>query len=128
MPLWRHRHLRPTATAAAALACLTSLSCAQAQALWPDGAAVSLSSERFSDLLPLSDLLANRLEGLRPRHDQSLIYLRDEARITAHWATFSLSALARQSATLTANRGAAVLTQDIAASGPPPGDYDAQVQ
>jgi hypothetical protein len=128
MPLWRHRDHRPTATAAAALACLTTLNCAHAQSLWPDGAAVSLRSERFSDPLPLSDLLANRLEGLRPRHDQSLIYLRDEARITAHWATFSLSALARQSATLTANRGAAVLTQDIAASGPPPGDYDAQVQ
>ncbi len=116
------------ATAVAALVCLSALPPAHAQSPWPDGAAVSLHSERFSDPLPLSDLLANRLEGLRPRHDQNLIYLRDEARITAHWAAFSLSALARQSATLTANRGAAVLAQDIAASGPPPGDYDAQVK
>jgi len=119
--------MRAAASASAALALTATLASAQAQALRPDGAALSVHTERFSDPLPLSDLLANRLEGLRPRHDQSLIYLRDEARITANWAAFSLSALARQSATLTANRGATVLTQDIAASGPPPADYDAPV-
>ncbi len=122
------RHLRPVVQATATLALLATQASSHAQPLWPDGAELTLSTERFSDPLPLSDLLANRLEGLRPRHDHSLIYLRDEARITAHWASLSLSALARQSATLTADRGATVLTQDIAASGPPAGDYDTQVR
>jgi hypothetical protein len=100
----------------------------QVPVLWPDGAALQLHTERFSDPLPLKDLLANRLDGLRPRHADSLIYLRDEARISAHWGALSLSALARQSATLIASPGAATLTQDIAASGPPAGDFDAQVR
>jgi len=90
-------------------------------------ATVSLSSERFSDPLPLNDLMANRLEGLSARHGQSLIYLRDEARLGVQWQHASMSLVARQSATLTASRGAVQLVQDITADGPPGQSYEAQV-
>jgi hypothetical protein len=101
---------------------------AHGQAAWlPTGAAVSVSSERFSDPLPLNDLMANRLAGLKARHGQSLIYLRDEARLSVQWAHASMGLVARQSATLTASRGAVQLVQDVTADGPPAQSYEAQV-
>ena len=127
--------MKPFALAATALVCSTTWSAAAAEPTavggsgwWPDGAEVWLRSERFSDPLPLSDLMASRLDNLSPRHDHTLIYVRDEARVSARWGNgFTLSALARQSATLSANKGAARLTQDVATDGPEPGDYDANV-
>ncbi len=93
---------------------------------------VAVESDRFSDPLPLADLMGNRLEGLRPRHRWSLAYARDEVRVSAQGPLlgsvgWQLSALARQSATLVASRGAVKLTQDIVADGPPAGSYQADV-
>lgn len=107
----------------------------------PWGAVVSVQTDRFSDPLPLADLLASRLSGLRARHQWSLAYARDEVRVSAwgplglpSWlwpqaqdTRWQLSALARQSATLVASRGAVALTQDIAADGAPARSYQADV-
>lgn len=82
-----------------------------------------VSSDRFSDPLPLSALMRNELAEVKPRHEQSLIYLRDEARLSARWAAGTLSVIARQSATLVADRGAAVVVQDIATAGKPATSY-----
>ncbi len=110
---------------ACGLCACSALALAQSQP--PIGAALTVSSERFSDPLPLNDLMANRLEGLSARHGQSLIYLRDEARTSVQLAHWTMSLLARQSATLTASRGAVQLVQDVSADGPPAQSYQAQV-
>jgi hypothetical protein len=92
------------------------------------GPVVSVSSERFSDPLPLGALLANELAQAQPRGEHNLVYLRDEVRLGAAWSGGTLSVIARQSATLVANAGAVSVISDVSTPGGPASSYDQAVQ
>lgn len=89
---------------------------------------LTVSSERFSDPLPLQALWRDDLARAVPRGDHNLIYLRDEVRLGARWSSGVLSAVARQSATLVANGGAVSVIQDVSSPGPPAQSYDRPVK
>ena len=89
---------------------------------------LTVSTERFSDPLPLKALLNNDLSRAAPRGDHNLIYLRDEARLGARWSHGVLTALVRQSATLVANEGAVSVIQDVSTPGAPAQSYDRPVK
>lgn len=92
------------------------------------GLVLKLSTERFSDPLPLKALMANDLAQASPRGDHNLIYLRDEVRLGARWKAGDLSVIVRQSATLVANEGAVVVIKDLSTPGGPPASYDQRVK
>lgn len=85
---------------------------------------VCVSSDRFSDPLPLKALFHNDLDQAQSRGRQNLIYLRDEARVGARWASGVLSIVARQSANLVADEGATAVIHDMATPGSPGARYD----
>ena len=121
---WR----RPAAGLGAGRRCLGALlaSCALALPLQADADArwqLSISAAQHSDALPLSLWGADHFApALQARSGANLAYLAHEIRLShrGSWGRFGL--LTRQSATLTASRGAIELAADAETSGRPAGD------
>lgn len=88
---------------------------------------LTISSIRHSDPLALRRVESDQYELLSARHGKNLVFLQEEARLSAPWRWGQVSLLGRRSITLVASPGAVRVVQDLNAPGRPAGDNDEAV-